>query len=77
MASWTKFIQILEGHVKTTEIGKDSVLFGSGIDISSVRFLEFIMQLEEEFNLDVNVDDLDASVRTVGQLYERIFPTNA
>lgn len=69
---WDKFVSLLGKFVKKRPIGRDDVLFGSGIDISSIRFTEFIMTLEEEFDTEIDIDDLDASIRTVGQLYDRI-----
>lgn len=69
------FVAILTRFVKANPIGRDDILFGAGIDIGSISFVEFIMTLEEEFNLDIDVDDLDASIKTVGQLYARISGT--
>ncbi len=40
--------------------------------ISSIAFAEFIMELEEETGLDIDIDDLDASIRTTDQLYDRL-----
>jgi len=48
------------------------VIFGGGINLSSIGFTEFIMELEEVIGRDIDIDDLDASVRTVGQLYARL-----
>ena len=62
MARFTKAKSIFEGDV----------LFGSGIDIGSISFVEFIMTLEEEYDLEIDVDALDASIKTVGQLYARL-----
>lgn len=50
----------------------DDVLFGGGLDLSSIRFTEMIMELEEECDVEVDIDSLDASVRTVGQLFARL-----
>jgi Phosphopantetheine attachment site. len=50
----------------------DAILFGSGINISSIAFTEFIMELEETYDLDIDLDALDESVKTVGQLYARL-----
>ncbi|MBN2631543.1 MAG: acyl carrier protein [Rhodobacteraceae bacterium] len=69
---WEKFATLLAKFVKKRPIEPEDILFGGGIDISSILFIEFIMTLEEEFDLDIDVDDLDASIRTVGQLYDRV-----
>lgn len=69
---WENFIRILKKFVKKDNIEADDALFGSGINISSIRFTEFIMTLEEEFDVDIDIDDLDASIKTVGQLFEHL-----
>lgn len=43
--------------------------FGSGFELSSIGFTEFLMELEELTDRDMDVDDIDASTRTAGQLY--------
>jgi acyl carrier protein len=72
--TWESFVLLLEKFVKKRPLERNDILFGSGIDISSILFIEFIMTIEEEFDMDIDVDDLDASIRTVGQLYDRIVP---
>ncbi|MGH1454848.1 MAG: phosphopantetheine-binding protein [Paracoccaceae bacterium] len=47
-------------------------IFGAGINLSSIAFTEFVMDLEEECDIDIDIDDLDGSIKTVGQLYERV-----
>ena len=63
---------LLKKHARVLEIAMNDEIFGGGIDISSLRFTEFIMDIEEEFGIDIDVDDLDSSIRTVGQLFDRI-----
>ena len=63
---------LLKKHARVKEIAMNDEIFGGGIDISSLRFTEFIMDIEEEFGIDIDVDDLDSSIRTVGQLFDRI-----
>ncbi|MGD9861575.1 MAG: phosphopantetheine-binding protein [Pseudodonghicola sp.] len=72
MIEWGIFSDLLRKYAKVQEIDRDDILFGSGIDISSIGFTEFIMELEEECDLDIDIDDLDASIQTVGQLYDRL-----
>jgi len=57
---------------KVPAVSDNDVIFGGGINLSSIGFTEFIMELEEVIGRDIDIDDLDASVRTVGQLYARL-----
>ncbi len=66
------FVNILARFTKGKSISEGDVLFGSGIDIGSISFVEFIMTLDEEYDLEIDVDTLDASIKTVGQLYARL-----
>jgi acyl carrier protein len=68
------FLALLSKSAKTDIIAPESILFGAGLNLSSIAFLEFIMELEEVTGLDIDVDDLDASIRTAGQLHDRLFP---
>jgi acyl carrier protein len=77
MTDWATFSKTLAAYTKAGQVSQDDVLFGSGLNLSSIGFTEFIMTLEEEQGIDVDVDQLDASIRTAGQLYARIFPTAA
>lgn len=66
------FDSLLCKFAKTQVVSDDDVLFGRGLDISSIAFTEFIMELEEEAGIDIDIDDLDASIRTVGELFARL-----
>ncbi len=68
------FLTLLAKAAKTDTVARESILFGAGLDLSSIAFLEFIMELEEVTGLDIDVDGLDASIRTAGQLHDRLFP---
>lgn len=71
MVEWIRFAQLLASHTQAKSVGQDDVLFGACLDLSSIGFAEFIMELEEEFGLGIDVDDLVASIKTAGQLHER------
>ncbi len=73
MLNWPEFAARLSRKARNHPVAEDSVLFGAGLNISSVSFLEFVMELEEDAGLDIDVESLDASIRTAGQLYDRIF----
>lgn len=59
-------------YAKVQAVSGDDILFGTGLDLSSIGFTEFVMELEEVTGRDIDLDDLDASIRTVGQLYDRL-----
>ena len=69
---WGVFERLLRGYTKSDQVSPESILFGAGLDLTSIGFTEFIMALEEELSVDIDIDDLDASVRTAGQLFDRI-----
>jgi acyl carrier protein len=72
MIARTVFDSLLCKYAKADAVSDGDVLFGGGLDLSSIGFTEFIMELEEVTGLDIDIDDLDASIRTVGQLYARL-----
>lgn len=69
---WDEFSLILSRFAKVETVSASDILFGSGLDISSIAFTEFIMEIEDRFNMDVPVEDLDAGIKTAGQLFERL-----
>lgn len=72
MISSEKFLTMLGRYTQAPQAGMDDVLFGAGLDLSSIGFTEFIMALEEEMDIEIDTDGLDASIRTAGQLYAKI-----
>jgi acyl carrier protein len=68
----TVFLTLLQKYARTDDVSDDRILFGGGLDLSSIAFTEFIMDLEETADTEINIDALDASVRTVGQLWARL-----
>lgn len=70
---WSTFSALLAKFAKKPAVDRSSALFRSDLDISSLAFLEFIMTLEEDAGIDIDVDDLDSSIETAGQLFDRIF----
>lgn len=76
---WNKFAAILTRHARAEGrldggVAPNTVLFGAGLDLSSVAFLESILEIEEEIGADIDVEGLDAAIRTAGQLFARLFP---
>jgi acyl carrier protein len=48
----------------------DDMLFGSGLNLSSISFTEFVVDFEDLFDIDVNMERLGADVKSVGQFVE-------
>lgn len=72
MIDWKSFSDLLSRYAKAPSVSPDEVLFRGGLNISSIAFTEFIMELEEVVGYDIDIDDLDESIRTAGDLYERL-----
>lgn len=66
------FNTLLSKYAGTQSVSPEDIIFGGGLNISSIGFTEFIMELEETCDLDIDLDKLDESVKTVGQLYNRL-----
>ena len=77
MVDWSEFSVLLARYAKTDQVGAGDILFGTGIDIPSIAFTEFIMELEEVTGTEIDLDSLDASIKTAGQLFERLSGTVA
>ena len=73
MITESRFLEHVATYAKAPSATRDSVLFGEGLNMTSIGFTECIMELEEETGMDIDIDDLDASIKTAGQLYDRIF----
>ena len=72
MFEWAMFCRLLGKHARKDSIRRDDILFGAGLDMASIAFAEFIMDVEEETGADIDLDSLDSSIKTAGQLYDRI-----
>lgn len=72
MVSEDEFFKVMASYVKVAQVGAQDVLFGAGLDISSIAFAEFIMDIEEMSGEDIDIDSLDNTIITAGQLYRHI-----
>ncbi|WP_299620363.1 acyl carrier protein [uncultured Tateyamaria sp.] len=68
----TNFLKTLAKYARVESVQSEDVLFGSGLNMTSIAFVEFILELEENDDVDIDTDQLDHTVRTAGQLYTRI-----
>ncbi|GLS80852.1 acyl carrier protein [Paracoccus marinus] len=66
------FDRLLSKYAKVDEVRDADPLFAEGLDFSSIGFTEFVMAIEDETGLDIDPDELDHSIRTVGQLYDHL-----
>ena len=65
-------MQMLAHRLRVDNVKESDILFGSGLDVSSIAFTEFILELEEQVGVDIEMERLDASIQTVGQLYRAL-----
>lgn len=73
MCDWPAFAALLARFAKVQAVQPTDVLFRSGLDIPSIAFTEFIMELEDMTSAEIDLDGLDASIVTAGQLHARLF----
>ena len=69
---WASFSRLLAVRARVPDVSPSDKLFGAGLDLSSIRFTEFIMELEEEFDIDMDVDSLTSDIATAGELYDAL-----
>ncbi len=74
---WDQFASLLAKHAKNSAVRPHDVLLSGGLDMPSIAFVEFIMEIEYLTGLDIDVQTLDESTKTAGQLYARLFGINA
>jgi len=67
-----QFHPMLAKRARVATVADDDILFRDGLDMGSLAFTEFIMEVEEETGIDIDPDRLDPSIKTVGQLYDVI-----
>lgn len=67
-----RFLELLARHARRPTVSMADLIFRGGLDMSSIRFTEFILELEEELGVEIDVESLDASIKTVGQLFARV-----
>jgi acyl carrier protein len=71
--TWNDFARTLAPFAKVAVVAPTDVLFGEGLGMNSIRFLEFILALEDHTGTDIDVESLGASIRTAGQLHAHLF----
>lgn len=67
-----RFLALLAKHARRPSVSMNDIIFRGGLDMSSIRFTEFILDLEDTLAIEIDVESLDASIKTVGQLFQRV-----
>ncbi len=70
---WDQFASLLAKYAKSSAVRPHDVLLSGGLDMPSIAFVEFIMEIEYLTGLDIDVQTLDEHTKTAGQLYARLF----
>ncbi len=60
------FVALLAKYTKVDKVGMQDVLFGSGLNLSSIGFTEFIMKRGRDYDATIDFGDLDASISPAG-----------
>ncbi len=50
----------------------DALIFGDGLNMSSISFTEFVLQFEEDFDASIFVEDLGEEIKTAEQLVDTL-----
>lgn len=70
MSDDDRILAILSSYAEGTTLSKDDRLFGTGLNLSSVSYTEFILEFEDTFDTEVALEGLDHSEMTVGTFIE-------
>ena len=62
-----RIFDLLAKHAKVDTVRPDDKLFSGGINLSSVSYTEFVLDFEDTFDVEVDMESLDSSIETVGQ----------
>jgi acyl carrier protein len=63
---------MIQRFSKSDNISEDMRVFGEGLDMESVAYAEFICEVEDEWDVELELDELGPVDQTVGQLTDRI-----
>ncbi len=72
MSTQDRILTLLAEHAGVETINPSDKLFGGGINLSSVGYTEFVLAFEEEFDVELELEGVDASLETVGQFVEML-----
>ncbi len=57
-------------YIKPETVSDEDTLFGDGLNMTSLNLTEFVMELEDEMGITIDIEAVETDVRTVGQLYD-------
>lgn len=53
-------------------VDPDALIFGDGLNMSSISFTEFVLKFEEDFDASIMVEDLGEEIKTAEQLVDTL-----
>lgn len=65
-----RILELLATHAKVETVQPTDKLFSGGINLSSVSYTEFVLEFEDTFDVEVDMESLDGSVETVAQFID-------
>lgn len=70
MSDEDRILALLSSYAEAETLSKDDKLFGSGLNLSSVSYTEFVLEFEDMFDTEVELAGLDHTDMTVGRFIE-------
>lgn len=68
----TSIIGLIKRFSRADHVAEDMRVFGEGLDMESVAYAEFICEIEEDWDVELELEALGPVDQTVGQLTDRI-----
>ena len=76
MMDRTEFRTRLSKYVTPDAVSDEDVLFGDGLNMTSLNITEFVMELEDEMGVSIDIERVENDVKTVGELYDFVAKAN-
>ena len=57
---------------KDGPVAPEDRIFGDGLNMTSISFTEFVLDVEDQFGGEDLADDLGAGIKTAGELVDRL-----
>lgn len=68
----TSIVALIQKFTKASNVDEGMRVFGEGLDMESVAYAEFICEVEDEWDVELELDKLGPIDQTVGQLTDHI-----
>ncbi len=72
MATHAISMKLLEKPAKRTDISLDDEVVRNDLNLFSIAYTEFIMDVEEEFGVGIDLDQIDIPMMRVGAMFDRL-----